>query len=160
MDRAETVVWLHTDRERPSRAHELLSTGFNLVQVSDSVAVDGLRRFHLWSTSSASDAALQLAAEGPERLETLVLEAPSSADETLLSQIKVPTLVIFGTCDPRSTTGRIYREKMATCQFVLVYDAGQDVSVDRPEAFSSLVADFLNRRDAFIVNQRSTLINP
>jgi hypothetical protein len=49
---------------------------------------------------------------------------------------------------------------MPNCHYVLVYDAGHEVGADRPEAFASLVSDFLVRREAFIVNQRSSLINP
>lgn len=87
-----------------------------------------------------------------------------SRDETeaALRQINVPTLVVFGTADGviSSTFGRVYRELMPNCHFVLVYDAGHEVAAERPEAFSSLVVDFLQRREAFIVNQRSSLINP
>jgi hypothetical protein len=56
--------------------------------------------------------------------------------------------------------GRIYREKMPNCQYILVYDAGHEVGADRPEAFSSLVSDFLQRHESFIVNQKSALIYP
>jgi hypothetical protein len=32
--------------------------------------------------------------------------------------------------------------------------------MDRPEAFASLVGDFLERREGFVVDRQSTLINP
>jgi pimeloyl-ACP methyl ester carboxylesterase len=57
-------------------------------------------------------------------------------------------------------TGRVYRAQMPNCNYVLVYDAGHDVGADRPEAFSSLVGDFLERHEAFIVSQKSSLLNP
>jgi pimeloyl-ACP methyl ester carboxylesterase len=82
--------------------------------------------------------------------------------EQALERIDVPALVVFGTRDrviPPSM-GRVYRERMPNCHYVLVYDAGHEVGADRPEAFASLVSDFLVRREAFIVNQRSSLINP
>jgi pimeloyl-ACP methyl ester carboxylesterase len=91
------------------------------------------------------------------------LPNPSRAEtEQALERIDVPTLVIFGTRDRviPPQMGRVYREKMPNCHYVLVYDAGHEVGADRPEAFASLVADFLARREAFIVNQRSSLINP
>ena len=59
-----------------------------------------------------------------------------------------------------SVLGRIYRDKMPHCQFVLLYDAGHEAAADRPEAFTSLVRDFLERREAFIVTTRSALLHP
>ena len=72
------------------------------------------------------------------------------------------TLVLFGTLD-RSIPpemGRIYREKLPNCHLVLVYDAGHAVDMDRPEAFASVVNDFLHRREGFIVTATNGLINP
>jgi hypothetical protein len=42
----------------------------------------------------------------------------------------------------------------------LVYDAGHAVDADRPEAFVSVVSDFLQRHEAFLVNRQSGLIHP
>jgi pimeloyl-ACP methyl ester carboxylesterase len=80
----------------------------------------------------------------------------------LLAAVTVPTLVVVGTRDNLTPPelGRVYRAKMPNCNYVLVYDAGHDVAADRPEAFSSLVGDFLERREAFIVSQKSSLLHP
>jgi pimeloyl-ACP methyl ester carboxylesterase len=82
--------------------------------------------------------------------------------ERSLSELDVPTLVIFGTRDRLTPPelGRIYRERMPHCQFILLYDAGHDGAAERPEAFTSLVSDFLQRREAFIVNDASSLLHP
>jgi pimeloyl-ACP methyl ester carboxylesterase len=56
--------------------------------------------------------------------------------------------------------GRRYRERLPNCQYILVYDAGHALDADRPEAFASVVGDFLVRREAFLVNQASGLFNP
>jgi pimeloyl-ACP methyl ester carboxylesterase len=88
---------------------------------------------------------------------------PSREDtEQAMTTLGVPTLVVFGTRDALipPEMGRVYREKMPNCNYVLVYDAGHEIGADRPEAFASLVSDFLARREAFIVNQKSSLINP
>ena len=87
---------------------------------------------------------------------------PRAELEAQLATLHVPTLVVFGTRDRLTPPelGRIYREKMPNCQFVLLYDAAHEASSDRPEAFSSLVSDFLARREAFIVNQTSSLLHP
>jgi pimeloyl-ACP methyl ester carboxylesterase len=82
--------------------------------------------------------------------------------ESQLPGLSVPTLVLFGTLD-RSIPpemGRIYREVMPNCHLVLVYDAGHALDMDRPEAFASVVQDFLARREGFIVTATSGLINP
>jgi pimeloyl-ACP methyl ester carboxylesterase len=82
--------------------------------------------------------------------------------ESRLPELNVPTLVLFGTLD-RSippTMGRIYREMMPNCHLVLVYDAGHALDMDRPEAFASVVTDFLQRREGFIVTTQSALIHP
>jgi pimeloyl-ACP methyl ester carboxylesterase len=82
--------------------------------------------------------------------------------EGRLASLTVPTLVLFGTEDRLipSEMGRVYREIMPTCHFVLVYDAGHHVDADRPEAFASVVIDFLERREQFVVTRTSSLINP
>ena len=74
----------------------------------------------------------------------------------------MPTLVVFGTADAMipPEMGRIYREKMPNCNYVLVYDAGHEVGAERPEAFVSLVSDFLERREAFIVTREELAAEP
>ena len=56
--------------------------------------------------------------------------------------------------------GRAYREKLANGHFVLVYDAAHEIGADRPEAFTSVVGDFLERREQFVVNRTSGLLQP
>ena len=90
---------------------------------------------------------------------------PANIDEPTearLGEVAIPTLVVFGTRDAQipSAMGRVYRERMPRCQYVLVYDAGHEVSVDRPEAFSTLVADFLRRHEVSMVSQRSSQLLP
>ena len=82
--------------------------------------------------------------------------------ERRLGDLKVPTLVLFGTRDRMipPEMGRIYRGIMPNCHFVLVYDAGHAIGADRPEAFASVVSDFLERHEQFIVTRTSALVNP
>ena len=82
--------------------------------------------------------------------------------ESRLPGLNVPVLVLFGTMDRRipPEMGRIYREKLPNCHFILVYDAGHAIDVDRPEAFASVVGDFLQRREGFVVTSQSALLNP
>lgn len=82
--------------------------------------------------------------------------------EDLLPGLDVPTLVLFGTKDGviSPELGRVYREKMSNCHFVLVYDAGHALAADRPEALTSVMVDFLERKETFVVSRANTMINP
>jgi pimeloyl-ACP methyl ester carboxylesterase len=82
--------------------------------------------------------------------------------ESRLARLPVPTLVLFGTEDHviSAELGRIYRQLIPSCHFVLVYDAAHALDADRPEAFVSVVADFLERREQFVVSRASSLIHP
>jgi pimeloyl-ACP methyl ester carboxylesterase len=82
--------------------------------------------------------------------------------EARLPGLQIPTLVLFGTLDKviPSAMGRHYKTLLPNCNLVLVYDAGHGIATDRPEAFDEVVTDFLERREAFIISQNETLINP
>jgi pimeloyl-ACP methyl ester carboxylesterase len=82
--------------------------------------------------------------------------------EGKLGEVQTPTLVVFGTADRMvpPAMGRMYRERMPNCHYVLVYDAGHAVADERPEALSSTIIDFLDLRETFIVSRRDGRINP
>ncbi len=42
----------------------------------------------------------------------------------------------------------------------LVYDAAHAISTDRPEAFTEVVVDFLERHEAFVISRAETVIHP
>jgi pimeloyl-ACP methyl ester carboxylesterase len=88
--------------------------------------------------------------------------ARDAALESRLPGLQVPVLVLFGTLDRMipPEMGRIYCEKLPNCHLILVYDAGHVIDADRPEAFVSVVSDFLQRHEGFLVNRQSGLINP
>ncbi|MEE9146136.1 MAG: alpha/beta hydrolase [Candidatus Tectomicrobia bacterium] len=90
---------------------------------------------------------------GPARDEVL---------ESRMPGLNIPVLVLFGTMDRMipSEMGRHYCEKLPNCHLVLVYDAGHAVDADRPEAFVSVVSDFLQHHEAFLINRQSGLIHP
>jgi pimeloyl-ACP methyl ester carboxylesterase len=82
--------------------------------------------------------------------------------ESRLPALDVPVLVLFGTRDRviPPALGAIYRELLPSCHLVLVYDAGHELHADRPEAFASVVDEFLRRPDGFLVTGRSGLVHP
>ena len=113
----------------------------------------------------------------PENESRLLFTEPAAADEMRsllqavspntelqerLGEIACATLAVFGLNDRMiaSEAARVYRENIPNCNISLVYDAGHAIVADRPEALTSLVADFVERRETFIVGRESGLINP
>jgi pimeloyl-ACP methyl ester carboxylesterase len=82
--------------------------------------------------------------------------------ESRLQDLSTPTLVLFGTLDRviAPAMGRIYKDLMPNSHLVFVYDAAHAISTDRPEAFTEVVVDFLERREAFVISRAETVINP
>jgi pimeloyl-ACP methyl ester carboxylesterase len=82
--------------------------------------------------------------------------------EAAMRTLEVPTLVLFGTEDwlTPPELGRIYRELLPQCHFVIVYDAAHAIYADRPEAFAAIVTDFLERRAEFVMRRESGLLYP
>jgi pimeloyl-ACP methyl ester carboxylesterase len=82
--------------------------------------------------------------------------------ERRLSSLVIPTLVLLGTLDSviGPAMGRIYKALMPNCHLVFVYDAAHAISSDRPEAFAEVAADFLERREAFVISRADTVIHP
>ena len=82
--------------------------------------------------------------------------------ETQMRRLPTPTLVLFGTLDHviPPEMGRFYKELLPNCHLVFVYDAGHAISTERPEAFTEVTVDFLERHEAFVVSRAETIINP
>ena len=82
--------------------------------------------------------------------------------ERQLAELATPTLVLFGTVDRviPPEMGHLYKELMPNCHLVFVYDAGHAISTERPEAFTEVVTDFLERHEAFVISRTSTVIHP
>jgi pimeloyl-ACP methyl ester carboxylesterase len=81
--------------------------------------------------------------------------------EEQMAGLNIPVLVVFGTLDGTvpPEMGRHYKEILPNCNLVFLYDAAHEADADRPEAFASLVNDFLQRHGAFVVKAESDLIN-
>jgi pimeloyl-ACP methyl ester carboxylesterase len=101
----------------------------------------------------AKQARLVSRLRGPDRDSDLEVRLPA---------ISIPTLVLFGTVDQviPPDMGHFYKELMPNCNLVFVYDAGHAISSDRPEAFVEAVADFVERREAFVISRTGTVIHP
>jgi pimeloyl-ACP methyl ester carboxylesterase len=86
-------------------------------------------------------------------VDRLLSELDEDALRATLPALEIATLVVCGTEDGlfRPDQGRVYRELMPNCSFVLLYDAAHELGWDRPEALAELVGDFVRRREAFVV---------
>ena len=84
------------------------------------------------------------------------------AFEARLADLQMPVLALFGTADPVTPPagGHLYREALPNCHLVFVYDAAHAIDGDRPEATASIVDDFLQRHEQFLVQNRSSVIHP
>ena len=147
----------------------------------------GIDSFNLIGRSFGGTTALWMAMQAPERLLALVLEAPGAFREegalpatnhplvlrvrrpardpeleARLRTLATPTLVLFGTRDDviSPSMGRIYKELLPNGHLVFVYDAGHGISTDRPEAYTEVVLDFLERHEAFVISRAQTVIHP
>ena len=138
-DRAEADRLLHAVRETPA-------TG----------------AFALWGTASGVVAALRIALQTPERVTALVLESPDQEPEPWMRDVRASALVLLGTHDAGASPGlgARYKALLPNCHLVWVYDAGRDIAANRPEAFTDVVADFLERREAFVINRTPSRIHP
>ena len=80
----------------------------------------------------------------------------------LLPDLSCATLVVFGQEDRLASreAGSVWKDRVPNCSICYVYDAGHAVGVDRPDALANVVLDFVERRETFVVEKRSALINP
>ncbi len=160
---SDTVLWLG---EKRAALRDLVAAKFRVIDKTPS----GGERFGVIADSETAAAGLALALDRPDALTALVLLGPRLihagghvADEALigrLSALKVPLLAVFGTKDKAAPpeAGRHYRERLAACNVVFVYDAGAAMGDERPEAVADLAIDFLHRGDTFLVRQTSDLL--
>jgi len=165
------------DQPRLTRADEILSARFRVTALPAPRGADaldaivsaldqhGVHDFDLMATAETAALAVRLALQAPERVRALVLESPEAAGAELaprLSGLTTPTLVVLGTGADAGAqqAGRAYVERVANGHLVFVYDTARAVGDQRPEAFAEVVADFLDRHEAFIISRTSTVIHP
>ena len=133
---------------------------------ADDAGFEWPERCGLVSIADGAEAALRRTLDTLASVEVLILIAPtairSSELQSRLGDVECPTLVVFGQDDasvaPETTSS--YRERIPNCSIAFVYDAGRDVATERPQALVNLVSDYLERRETFIVQNRSDVINP
>lgn len=117
---------------------------------------------HPENASNLSQIDPDIVAREQELVHRLGGDANDTETERRLSEIQCPTLVIFGSRDKLVATqaASIYRRDIPNCNVSIVYDAGHLIIAERPEALVNTVADYVERRETFIVSRESSLINP
>ena len=82
--------------------------------------------------------------------------------EGLLAELRCATLAVFGQEDRLVSreAGGVWKSQVPNCNVCYVYDAGHAVGVDRPDALANVVLDFVERRETFVVENRTSVINP
>lgn len=165
-----TVVVLDAGQSHPLR--DGLSDRWT---VADSVAEAESAQYGLVGVSDGANSALRHALQEPESVKVLVLVSPTAIRpsagnpdgdpdgmEARLPDVQCPTLVVFGQEDRsvRPDAASAYRERIPNCNIAFVYAAGHDIVADRPQALLNLVSDYLERRETFIVQNQSSVINP
>jgi len=114
---------------------------------------------NLW-IDDESDAGVRTAAR--ERAQKLSGPPRDAEFEQALESIAAPVLCLFGTRGAIVSTdaAREYTRRLPKCFTTLVYDAGHDIDLDRPDAVTSVVRNFLQNGETFIVNRDNAIINP
>jgi pimeloyl-ACP methyl ester carboxylesterase len=92
------------------------------------------------------------------------LSGPNQDSELMgrMRRMTLPVLVLFGTQDGLISPeiAPLYKELLINCYVIYVYAAAHEMQFDRPDAVAGVVADFVQRQEAFVVNATSGLLNP
>jgi pimeloyl-ACP methyl ester carboxylesterase len=165
----EVIVDLSREAQ-PTRFHELLAATHRILVVEPGAApfLDralaklNVDRFSLIVRAAAPSDAIGPALQTPASVRALILISPTLADPAPFAALDLPVLVLAGTrgASGPQEAGRHFREHLKNCHFVLVYDAGDALEADRPEAVAAVVADFVERHDRFMVTTASGVIHP
>ena len=156
------VIPLELPENRGSASPEDVARDMNAA-----VTALGIERYSIVGTSFGSTVALWMAILRPESVEAIVLSAPAAPprDESFekrAAELLQPALVLLGTDDKVTPpeNARRYRELLQSCHLMFVYGAAQAIDTDRPDAFASVVGDFLTRKEQFVVRETSALVHP
>ena len=128
----------------------------------------GAETFSVLGVAQGVTSALVQAIYAPSQINGLILVSPPLASvqdpelNAKLKEITAPTLALVGTRDRSGTreAGRLCRAQIPVCYLLLVYEAGQAIATDRPEACLSPIREFLTQGEGFIVTHESQLIRP
>ena len=135
--------------------------------VASTTSLPGSTPEHAAKVMLAHPENVELPQPGPERtalLSSLFGQLRESGVDASrrLAELACATLVVFGQEDRLVSreAGGIWKAEVPNCSLSYVYDAGHAIAVDRPDALTNVVLDFVERRETFIVENRPSVINP
>jgi pimeloyl-ACP methyl ester carboxylesterase len=179
------VIYLHEHGAlQLSPGHELLAQTFRVIalelpentrsasvedlagNLNAAVTALGIERYNVMGTSFGATVALWMAILRPESVDAIVAIAPDvpPGDELFekrANELSQPVLLLLGTEDKVTSPegARLYRKFLQSCHIMFVYGAGRAINADRPDAFASVVGDFLTRKEQFVVRETSALVH-
>ena len=111
--------------------------------------------------TSAASTAIAFAVARPGLAQSVALLSPSGSVGDV-SNLKAPVLAMFGTTDATRSAdaAKTFCRSIPNCRLVYVYDAGQAVDDERPEAVSAALQDFAVRREGYLVNAKHGNLYP
>ena len=164
---AKTVLWLAL--QEPQRVRALVLEAPAAIRPEGSQPPAGTpeemaRRLYAHPERLAALTAPDPAVQAKTRQLVQRLRGPDRDPdlETRLPDLPTPALILFGTLDTviSPEMGHFYKELIPNSHLVFVYDAGHAISTERPEAFTEVVVDFLERHEAFVISRTATVIHP
>jgi predicted esterase len=172
----ETVIAIVDGEARPTRAHALLAEGRRVLvfattaadaetpqeaahRIAAALVALGIEHCDLMGEGEGAAAALWLALALEADIGSVILAAPDGPPDEAFRDMKRPVLVLAGTKDKSYAADR-YRTLLPNCHFMFVYDTGQAIGAERPEALAFIAREFFERRDLFLVSRESGLAFP
>jgi pimeloyl-ACP methyl ester carboxylesterase len=135
-------------------------------QLPGALTTLGIERYSVIGVSAGASSALSLAISESQRVAKLILLSPlhgaGSGEMPELNAVTASTLVLVGTRDTSDAVeaARLCRERIPSCHFSFVYDAGRALTHDRPQACLDAIVHFLREGEQFIISNDSQLIRP
>ncbi len=111
--------------------------------------------------------AFDLARAEPAAVSALALLAPPAdalpwVGATALAGFETPVLALFGArgAGRLPPAARVLRQAITNCHAMFVYDAGDDMDSERPEAVAAALGEFMRTRERYLVTTRSAKLYP
>jgi pimeloyl-ACP methyl ester carboxylesterase len=131
------------------------------------IAGQGFEKLGIVGIGDAAGTALAAAAAAGGAVNALVLVSPvglplGDADgplKALLKDVVAAKCVLIGDRDAAARNLAAFKTELSRSSVVLVFDAGDDVAGERPEAFASAAGDFLDRQARFSFITESVAIS-
>jgi dienelactone hydrolase len=132
--------------------------------LADWIDSQGVADVRLLAVGNVDAVALSTARALGGKAKAVVLVSPTSIlqDASKPEKLDTAVAVLVGSRDRSQPAGALarYRQRLPGCHTVLVFDAGEDIAADRPQALADAAGDFLERQGRFILKTESVALRP